>query len=63
MLSELSERQGGVAETVRVAVDLYGYVASEAAEPFNSFIERHGLPTPVLTPDETLPAGAYRLTA
>lgn len=61
MLGQLSERQGAAAETVRVAVDLYGYVASEAAELFKTFIERHGLPTPVLVPDEALPAGAFRI--
>ncbi len=62
MLGELSERQGAVAETIRVAVDLYGYMASEAAEPFKTFIERHGLPAPVLVPDEALRAGAYRIS-
>ena len=63
LLGELAERQDSVAETVRVAVDLYAYLAKEAAEPFKTFIDRHGLPTPLLTPDESLPPAAYRLTA
>ena len=62
MLGELSERQGAAAETIRVAVDLYGYVASDAALPFKTFVERHGLPAPLLIPDEALAAGAYRIT-
>ncbi|MEM7043957.1 MAG: ribonuclease E/G, partial [Pseudomonadota bacterium] len=63
LLGELAERQESVAETVRVAVDLYAYLASDAAEPFKTFVDRHALPTPLLTPDESLPPAAYRLTA
>jgi len=61
MLGELGETPGVDVTTVRVAVDLYGYMASEAAEPFKDFIDRHGLPTPILTPDEALPPGTYRI--
>ena len=58
----LGEAHGAGAITIRVAVDLYSYVLTDAAEPIKAFIDRHGLPDPILTPDETLPPGAYRLT-
>ena len=61
LLGELAERQGAIADTVRVAVDLYAYMAAEAADPVKTFIDRHGLQPPLLTPDESLPPGAYRL--
>ena len=61
MLGELGETLSAKVSTVRVAVDLYSYTASEAAEPFKEFVERHGLPTPILTPDESLQPGAYRI--
>lgn len=61
MLGDLAERKDSVAETIRVAVDLYAYLAAEAAEPLKTFIDRHGLPQPLLTPDEALPSGAYRI--
>lgn len=57
----LGEAHGEGIITIRVAVDLYGYVLSEAAEPIKAFIDRHGLPDPIFTPDETLPPGAYRM--
>ncbi|MEM8952178.1 MAG: ribonuclease E/G, partial [Pseudomonadota bacterium] len=61
MLGQLGEVPGAGVKTVRVAVDLYSYVASEAAEPFKTFVERHGLQAPVLVPDESLAAGTYRI--
>ena len=59
----LGEALGTGADHIRVAVDLYSYVLTEAAEPVKTFTDRHGILAPVLTPDETLPPGAYRLTA
>lgn len=61
MLGELNQGAGGRPKNVRLAVDLYGYLAAEAAEPFRDFIERHGLVPPSLKPDETLPPGTYRM--
>ncbi|NJO38849.1 MAG: hypothetical protein HC871_16130, partial [Rhizobiales bacterium] len=57
----LGEAHGTGAITMRVAVDLYTYAMTEAAEPIKSFVDRHGLPDPLITPDETLPPSAYRL--
>jgi Rne/Rng family ribonuclease len=62
MLGEISER--GVSPTpatVRIAVDLYGYLAGEAAEPLREYLIDHGMPTPILEPDDTFAPGAYRL--
>ncbi|MGI9499804.1 MAG: ribonuclease E/G [Geminicoccaceae bacterium] len=61
MLGELGERAGAQARTVRLAVDLYSYLATDAAEPLRRFIEQHGLQIPTLQPDQTLSPGAYRI--
>jgi len=61
MLGELAERRETAPGEVRIAVDLYGYIAKEAIEPLKIFIDRHGLPTPVLARDDTLAPGAYRI--
>ncbi len=62
MLGQLSER--GVKPEpakLRTSVDLYSYLATEAAEPFRDFIANQGMPPPTLEPDETLAPGTYRL--
>jgi Rne/Rng family ribonuclease len=62
LLGEVLERPvaAGPVE-LRVAVDLYGFLAGEAAPLVRDFAERHGLPMPLLQPDDSLPAGGYRL--
>jgi Rne/Rng family ribonuclease len=50
------------ATSVRVAADLYGYIEREAVGSIKAYIERHGLLTPKLARDDTLPPGAYRLS-
>ena len=59
----LAEAYRANATGVSVAADLYGYIEREAVDLIKAYIERHGLLTPKLTRDETLPAGAFRLTA
>ena len=61
MLGELAERLDTRPATARLAIDLYGYLMTDAAEPFRQFIERHGLQIPKLEPDENLLPGVYRL--
>lgn len=62
LLGELGEQAASPdAATIRLAVDLYGYVAGEAAEPFRSYFDQHGLAPPTLQPDESLAPGAYRI--
>lgn len=61
MLGELGEQADARAKTVRVAVDLYSYLAVDSAEPFRRFIDEHGLQAPLLQPDETLAPGSYRI--
>ncbi|MDH3662669.1 MAG: ribonuclease E/G [Alphaproteobacteria bacterium] len=57
----LGEAHGAGVNTIRVAVDLYSYIMTEAAAPYKAYIDRHGLQPPLLTPDETLPPGAYHM--
>ena len=62
MLGELSERGAKPdAAKIRLAVDLYSYLATEATEPFRDFITSRGMPLPTLEPDDTLAPGTYRL--
>jgi Ribonuclease G/E len=62
LLGELSEQPKGQTKVeVRVSVDLYSYIASDAAEPFREFVARHGVLPTTLKPDETMRPGDYRI--
>jgi Rne/Rng family ribonuclease len=58
----LADAHGANATSVGVAADLYSYIEREAVGLIKAYIDRHGLLTPKLLRDETLPPGAYRLT-
>jgi len=61
MLDELADRKEAAPGQVRIATDLYSFIAKEAIEPVKVFIDRHGLPTPVLARDDSLAPGAFRI--
>lgn len=57
----LAEAHATGTTTIRVAADLYGYIEKEALGSLKTFIERHGILTPKLSRDESLPPGTYHL--
>ena len=62
MLSDLSERDVSPAPAnFRTAVDLYSYLMSDGAEPFRNFFVSHGMPQPIVEPDDALAPGSYRM--
>ncbi|MGH1477432.1 MAG: ribonuclease E/G [Geminicoccales bacterium] len=62
LLGELGERAvSPIPVKIRLAVDLYSYLASEAAEPFQDYLNSRGLVPPTLEPDNTLSPAAYRI--
>ncbi len=63
MLAELTENnsQAPTGAHVRLAIDLYQYVAKEAIEPVRAYIAKSGMPVPFLKADDTLAAGTYHI--
>lgn len=62
LLGELGQRTATPTPAkIRLAVDLYSYLATEALEPFRDYLTSQGMPPPTLEPDETLAPSAYRI--
>lgn len=62
LLGELGEQAAAAKPAkIRVAVDLYSYVATEALEPVKEYITTRGLPTPTIEPDDSLKPAAFRI--